>query len=352
MAEWLAKTVDYAAMVMVQFQLSKIPTSTLPTQQLTCLELSCPQRLIYSGLLRKPEVESLVYSMDSDNDSETTTPDPPPKKVRKVRSSKPDAEGSWRKRTRGRQGSLEQISGMPLDILFEIFAHLTPYDLLNLSRTSKPWRNILMHRSSTYVWKRMSVSHRKTCPNVPTTSANLNTRISYSIHTVMRSTGELGLGAVKSVIPANQEQHCSIFCFGHSRNRYAVPAYCLRTLRRYKAEMKGLSNPAFQEWHIAKRTEYQAQMEHAGKCEVWNRNRNEERSNELGNIRRRRFEAIKEKLSLLGWGEEIAKLEGETRCEQLSDHKLVKQPRELTDRIWDNIEESLIEFMEKTKSNA
>ncbi|KAF8053859.1 hypothetical protein FPV67DRAFT_1703480 [Lyophyllum atratum] len=233
--------------------------------------------------------------MDSDNDSETTTPDPPPKKVRKVRSSKPDAEGSWRKRTRGRQGSLEQISGMPLDILLR------------------------------------------------------------------RSTGELGLGAVKSVfqlIFVTDEAACQYdvparssivpsFAFGHSRNRYAVPAYCLRTLRRYKAEMKGLSNPAFQEWHIAKRTEYQAQMEHAGKCEVWNRNRNEERSNELGNIRRRRFEARNYHFSV--GGKKSPKLEGETRCEQLSDHKLVKQPRELTDRIWDNIEESLIEFMEKTK---
>lgn len=60
---------------------------------------------------------------------------------------------------------------MPLDILFEvrravsqfrrtlltgrlqIFAHLSPYDLLKLARTTKAFRRLLMNQASISVWK-------------------------------------------------------------------------------------------------------------------------------------------------------------------------------------------------------
>ncbi|KAF9468003.1 hypothetical protein BDZ94DRAFT_1133081, partial [Collybia nuda] len=41
---------------------------------------------------------------------------------------------------------------MPLDILFEIFGHLHPLDVLHLARTSRGLRTILMSRSSLSVW--------------------------------------------------------------------------------------------------------------------------------------------------------------------------------------------------------
>ncbi|KAF5386656.1 hypothetical protein D9615_001957 [Tricholomella constricta] len=127
-------------------------------------------------------------------------------------------------------------------------------------------------------------------------------------------------------------------------------AYCRRTLSRYQAEMNALKSPALKEWFHSKHTEYKAQMEHAERCSVWNQNRTEERSNELESIRQRRYEAIKERLSDLGWGTEIAKLESEDHCEQLSEQKLVRQPRDLTERIWGNIKTTLIDFMQKRKA--
>ncbi|KAG6850403.1 hypothetical protein H0H93_013628 [Arthromyces matolae] len=72
------------------------------------------------------------------------------------------------KRTvRGRRGQLETVFQLPLDVLFEIFAQLTPLDLLNLSRTSKSLRDILMRRSSQYMWKsaRAQVEGLPDCPN-------------------------------------------------------------------------------------------------------------------------------------------------------------------------------------------
>ncbi|KAF8061649.1 hypothetical protein FPV67DRAFT_1673269 [Lyophyllum atratum] len=323
-----------------------------------------------SGRLRKPGVGSSVWTMDSDSGSETTTSDPPPKKARKVRGSKPDAEGSKPKKTRGKQGRLEQITEMPLDILFEIFAHLTPYDLLNLSRTSKPLRNILMHRSSTYVWKnvRSRIVDLPECPKDLSEPQYANLIFYPYCHFCLKA--QVPSKAInwytrtrscKKCIPDNFVTYGAAGDYGVpisfvpsidlSSKRWPAQGYCLRTLRRYQAEMQSLDDSALKEWCIAKRTEYEARMQHGSECAVWNRNRSEERSNELENIRQRRYEAIKEKLSHLGWGEEITKLEeaDDIEYDLLSDHKLVKQPRELTDRIWGNIEAPLIDFMEKTK---
>ncbi|TBU45775.1 hypothetical protein BD309DRAFT_989309 [Dichomitus squalens] len=55
----------------------------------------------------------------------------------------------------GRQSrpKLRKLEQMPLDILYEIFQHLSPRDLLNLARTSKGFRAELMLRSNAFLWK-------------------------------------------------------------------------------------------------------------------------------------------------------------------------------------------------------
>ncbi|KAI0082828.1 hypothetical protein K474DRAFT_32293 [Panus rudis PR-1116 ss-1] len=63
-----------------------------------------------------------------------------------------------RKRTRR---SLSRLPEMPCDILFEIFGHLQPLDLLRLARSTKSFRNLLMSRTSAFIWKeaRNNVEH-------------------------------------------------------------------------------------------------------------------------------------------------------------------------------------------------
>lgn len=88
----------------------------------------------------------------------------PPKKRQKITTpDKPKAK------PRGKHGALEMLTDMPIDILFEvsttdlpaakinqdlqIFSHLLPLDLLNLARTTKALRGLLMQRAATGVWK-------------------------------------------------------------------------------------------------------------------------------------------------------------------------------------------------------
>ncbi|KIM35799.1 hypothetical protein M413DRAFT_326358 [Hebeloma cylindrosporum] len=49
--------------------------------------------------------------------------------------------------------SLVRLLAMPLDVLLEVFSHLTPKDIIHVSRTNRFLRDILMTRNSISVWR-------------------------------------------------------------------------------------------------------------------------------------------------------------------------------------------------------
>ncbi|EIM91932.1 uncharacterized protein STEHIDRAFT_151287 [Stereum hirsutum FP-91666 SS1] len=63
-----------------------------------------------------------------------------------------DALGAGRGKRR-LAGKLSFLPNMALDILYDIFSHLTPGDLVNVSRVSKAFREVLLVKSSMSVWK-------------------------------------------------------------------------------------------------------------------------------------------------------------------------------------------------------
>ncbi|TDL27039.1 hypothetical protein BD410DRAFT_783189 [Rickenella mellea] len=63
-------------------------------------------------------------------------------------------------------GCLAVLPSMPLDILYEIFGHLRPIDLLQLTRANKALNNILMAESAKSVWK-ATRSNIPTFPDTP-----------------------------------------------------------------------------------------------------------------------------------------------------------------------------------------
>ncbi|KAH9858414.1 hypothetical protein C2E23DRAFT_1583 [Lenzites betulinus] len=63
-----------------------------------------------------------------------------------------------------RRAFVEDVS---LDILLEVFTHLHPQDLLNLSRTSKTFRGFLMNRRSALAWKEARVRTSNGAPACP-----------------------------------------------------------------------------------------------------------------------------------------------------------------------------------------
>ncbi|KAF9546377.1 hypothetical protein CPC08DRAFT_729929 [Agrocybe pediades] len=61
-------------------------------------------------------------------------------------------EGALSNKSKSR-AKLRVFPEFPVDVIFEVFSHLMPLDLLHLMRTNKDLRRLLRDRSSTYVWK-------------------------------------------------------------------------------------------------------------------------------------------------------------------------------------------------------
>ncbi len=99
----------------------------------------------------------------------TTQPSRARKKTKLVSNSALVEEKT--RTVRRKSGKLAEILNMPLDVLFEvripvsqprvipltdlfqIFAHLAPYDLLKLARTTKAFRRLLLNKAFITVWK-------------------------------------------------------------------------------------------------------------------------------------------------------------------------------------------------------
>ncbi|KAG6894358.1 hypothetical protein C0992_006459 [Termitomyces sp. T32_za158] len=211
------------------------------------------------------------YSVDLDSDADIPDPDAKSEKATKAkRKSLPKVKEPKPKRAvRGRRGKLEQITRLPLDILFEIFSLLDPIDILNLSRTSKPLRAILMRRSSIYVWRnaRARFDGLPECPSDMSLS-----------EIICQFEGDF-MGIENKNVQANQPYKtfaslvflpyddftmmdliptCSL---SMNNNRIRDVFVDADTLRQYQDEKKDLRGSALDEWFASKRSDYEARAE-------------------------------------------------------------------------------------------
>ncbi|KAM5540116.1 hypothetical protein V8D89_006256, partial [Ganoderma adspersum] len=102
-------------------------------------------------------------------------PQPPRKRARKSRNDDagPSVTRTVAKRKgKGRQaaGSLSGLMNMPLDVFFQVAAHLHPLDMLNLSRASKSLRSIVLAKSTRSAW----IASLATVDRLPSCPANMS----------------------------------------------------------------------------------------------------------------------------------------------------------------------------------
>ncbi|KAK7033086.1 hypothetical protein R3P38DRAFT_2920621 [Favolaschia claudopus] len=336
--------------------------------------------------------ESQSDSTSHDEEHEDTQEDDfeeprlPPRKRRKVvnnilnhKTTVVAADSDQKsKRVRGRRGILSSLREFPLDLIAEIFGHLNPGDLLNLARTSKEIRVILMSKSSAFIW-RDARSQVEGLPDLPPDLSEpefANLCFSGHCHKCLTTPVPTIIWSVRQRLC----KKCIATSFGSLSSLTAttkldtsvlsaiVPSYCeTRRGRRYYYEHTSYwldigsklveecanfmengivkrSDPGFSEWYKKRSEELKEIKQHAESCATWAANRSNERKDKLDDSRKLRQEAIIEHLTALGWGEEIP-----FHIEQLATHKLVKQPKELTNRIWKNIEAPLVEFITTLK---
>ncbi|KAI0044442.1 hypothetical protein FA95DRAFT_1608546 [Auriscalpium vulgare] len=103
---------------------------------------------------------ALNLSAQQANDHETPAPAlslspaaATPRPLRRAQTAPVKYKQPAKGTTRGKRGRLSALPSLPLDILYEIFGNLPPGGLLQLARTTKAFRQMLLARRSLFLWK-------------------------------------------------------------------------------------------------------------------------------------------------------------------------------------------------------
>ncbi|CAL1707898.1 unnamed protein product [Somion occarium] len=300
----------------------------------------------------------------------------PAAKRRKVSSKKTDDDVqvvAHRRHLRGRRGSLQDMPEMPLDILFDIFVHLEPFDLLNLARTSKPFRQLLMHRSAAPFWRaaRQNVEDLPPCPPFLSEPAYANLLFDNYCHECLRP----NIQTVYWVAMARYCKPCSKEMFYRSWEiSGAFDEYTKKplpdpdellgcdgnySLRRYKPYVKEImkewrrtKKPKYEEFVAKYSARYKELYSHSTRCEDWYVDRKDSRQKEIEDLREDRLEDILQRLRDLGYNRDIEYAE---QAYPSAGHPLLKiprvlQPKPLTDRAWKNMKEEVLSAMEEIRA--
>ncbi|KAJ8520544.1 hypothetical protein ONZ45_g2664 [Pleurotus djamor] len=283
----------------------------------------------------------------------------------------------------------------------KIFRFLSPLDLLRLARTTKDLRSLLMKRSSLTLWKAV-FDHVPDIPEKPEDMAEpawanflftnncfvcLSPRASHVLsahclryckrciedkvyishygsfnatiqiqlsqflhppsvytttHAYRLSSGTGKLARIHFSLSQN-----SLFFSRLGQNRFAK-AYLKTAFDKFVEDYKLVhDNEEERSKFMKTNTEHLTTLRtREERCKNWFAKKQSDRSGELENIRAARYEDITRKLTELGWGLELEKMDWSAERE-MKQHPAVRPSKLLTDRTWPKIEGELVSLMEK-----
>ncbi|KAJ6575478.1 hypothetical protein B0H19DRAFT_987683 [Mycena capillaripes] len=279
------------------------------------------------------------------------------------------------------KAKLSLLPSLPLDILFEIFGHLTPLDLLYLARTTRGLRSTLLHRSAMSIWK-TSLRQIVGLPERPqdmSEPAWANLVYSSHCHNCLTSRVEkvdwllrirLCKPCIKSSKLLRSNRHldsankldkivlqCVPFSSYHIPGLKATEWCFVEDERKFLKDLR-LAEGDRSAFVKSRKEALAAREAHAAECKSWVDSLTRERWDELDGIRHKRRAEISEKLEELGFIEELEYLDGLVGGYGLrpalclfDDHPDIKVPKPLTARTWKNIESRLVDYMHEVKAH-
>ncbi|KAK0505135.1 hypothetical protein EDD18DRAFT_1127879 [Armillaria luteobubalina] len=270
------------------------------------------------------------------------------------------------------RGGLTLLVDMPLDIWFEVLGWLDPVDLLQLARSAKSIRKVLMSYSSATAWKAARSNIAGLPEPAPGMSepawANLiftsrchvcmtanvrNIEFVFGIRIcarcmdshvkpvrLIRTSDPKLTNKIATLVPLRPgtkkpyigEPMCYQGNVDRVTQRYSSFNY--EEKKKYRAERKELLLH-----HIA----------HVKRSEKWLLAYELNREKDQCRVRSGRLYSILEKLGELGYLTEF-ELMGDDRMYAFIKHRLVFQNRLLTERIWLNIKDEIISYMENIRT--
>ncbi|KAK0233981.1 hypothetical protein IW262DRAFT_126179 [Armillaria fumosa] len=264
------------------------------------------------------------------------------------------------------RGLLQKVAETPLDVLFEIFSNLEPLDLLRLTRTTKDLRALLLRRSSSFVWKRA----RENVDGLPSLPEDLSepkfAHLAFDKHcsNCLRLTKFVqweartkycrncldtsDLFTVDRLNPYSLSLIVPIFgCSGTRRGQHYCYVYVpsIESVRKASDSFGG-DRDKLEAWRLEREVAFQQLRSHARQCEIWSERRAQVRSNELDATRVQRLEGVLQRLTSLGWDDEVTNPNFLT---ELRSQKYMRQSKALTERVWSNISDAVIALAQQHK---
>ncbi|KAI0779425.1 hypothetical protein C8Q74DRAFT_689905 [Fomes fomentarius] len=286
--------------------------------------------------------------------------------------------GTSRRNVRGRRGGLKDMLDMPLDILFEIFSLMHPRDLLNLARTSKPLRALLMNRQSAPFWKaaRQQVEGLPDCPPYLSEPEYANLAFFSHCHSCLKNN-------IKTVIWEFSVRYCqqckegmlmdyasnmgyTEFVQGQTGTDKPFLNICLAPLTKgskydeihyhapevedFKKQYNTLSSFAEKKHLVEEAIAGVAhRKQHAAAMQVYKAKLEEARVLELDAIKEARFVAIQKRLRQEGWGNELD-LMPNYELRFFSKQKPCRKSQKLTEHGWQQIRKDVVDYIDKLRT--
>ncbi|KAJ3767973.1 hypothetical protein FB446DRAFT_848745 [Lentinula raphanica] len=366
----------------------KDASSDIQSRDMSTLSPDSDAALQYTT--RDDEDEDKEYEEEEQGDEDYTEEQdediPKRKKSRKTVSTKRQRVPEQFRKVRGKLGLLEKLAKeMPLDVILEIFCYLEPRDLLRLARTTRDLRGILMSKSRESIW-RTARGNVEGLPGLPPPPADLNepqyANLAFEnyCHVCMR-TGRseilwnLRMRSCQKCLqtfpnllevtipdhPLNDDIFPSELvtvnlCWSNFRVLYMVLKFQVgyrkvgnpTIIQRYKTEYDALKTQEEREaWIVCKKNECLAVKEHSQRCQIWYLYRLKNRATELDALRKKRKEAILDRLEEIGWRDEAELILEESfhNYDAFSMLKPVRQAKKLTDYGWHCIKDEIVKFL-------
>lgn len=256
------------------------------------------------------------------------------------------------------------LTDMPLDVIFEIFSKLMPGDLTSLSRSSKAFRKLLMHRSSSTIWQaaRLNIPDLPACPPELSEPAYANLLFSSHCHYC----GKQGIQAIEWLLLVRCCKSCRenpmIFfdatidhndrgrdwlrlyfpSIQRGRSVYILMCDLIPFLGEWEKKGDGGETPDIMLKNRMENT--LALKQRLLPYEMWDEERNRNRELELAAIRQQRRRSVWAKLAEIGFGEEEALLNSSQK-DRLENMEGMKEPTPLTERNWLKIKGPIISWL-------
>ncbi|KAG9116822.1 hypothetical protein FRC07_007425, partial [Ceratobasidium sp. 392] len=305
---------------------------------------------------------------EDDDFEEHEVPAPKRKRARTARTTK---SAPRKRQVRGKQGRLEGLMRMPIDIFAEIALHLMPKDIIMLSRSSKFFRSLLMNRSAIHIWhgSMRNVPGLPPCPpdmsepryltliygrNCSMCGGNFNRRMDEILR--VRLCPECRNKSLISIAEYPFELHDLVLHSNKimpSKRRWHLDAHALKSdVDEVQAKIEELreseDQSALEKWKETRRQELDVRRKQATELIVFLNGIDLDRDAELSGLRRERKAEIHRRLLELGWEKEDLKF---PYLRGRDWDTLVEQPRPLTNRTWENLRPKLIPLLEANRED-